>query len=72
MFRPIKKDSSKKVNKINLENSPDSEKFDKNVEDLTKDKKENSYQENELLKYFLFFSDISKKTKYQGKILENQ
>ena len=72
MSRPIKKDSSKKVNKINLENSPDSEKFDKNVEDLTKDKKENSYQENELLKYFLFFSDISKKTKYQGKILENQ
>ena len=70
MSRPIKKDSSKKVNKINLENSPDSEKFDKNVEDLSKYIKENSNQENELLKYFLFFSDISKKTKYQGKILE--
>ncbi len=51
---PVKKDSSKKVNKINLENSPDSEKFDKNVEYLTKYIKQNSNQENELLKFFIF------------------
>ena len=70
-MRNTKKEISKKMNKINLENSPDSEKFEKFLEDLNKFIKESSNNESDLLKYFLFFSDISKKTKYQTKILEN-
>ena len=60
----------RKTKKLNLENSPDCEKFDKSVEELTKYIRDNSTNENELLKLFLFFSDISKKTKYQAKIIE--
>ena len=55
---------------LNLENSPDSEKFGKYVEVLNKYVRENSANENDLLKVFTFFDDISKKAKYQNKILE--
>ena len=61
---------SRKQKKINLEISPDSDKFDKCVEDLGKYIRENSTNENELLRMFVFFNDLSKKTKYQSKILE--
>ena len=60
----------RKNKKLNLENSPDNEKFDKSVEELTKYIVENSTNENELLKMFVFFTDISKKSKYQTKIIE--
>ena len=60
----------RKNKKLNLENSPDSEKFDKSVEELAKYIRDNSTNENELLKMFVFFTDISKKTKYQLKIIE--
>ena len=55
---------------LNLENSPDSEKFGKYVETLNKYARENISNENELLKIFTFFTDISRKIKYQNKILE--
>ena len=71
IYVPTDKDkATKKTNKVNLENSPDSEKFEKCVDDLTKYIRDNSSQEGELLKLFLFFSDISKKTKYQNKIVD--
>ena len=60
----------RKSKKLNLENSPDHEKFEKSVEELTKYIYENSTNENELLKMFVFFTDISKKSKYQTKIIE--
>ena len=72
IFSSDKDNQGKKVNKINLENSPDSEKFDKCVDDLSKYIRDNLTQESELLKYYRFFSDISKKSKYQNKILETQ
>ena len=62
--------NTRKNKKLNLENSPDSEKFDKSIEELTKYIRDNSTNENELLKMFVFFTDISKKTKYQTKIIE--
>ena len=62
--------ANRKNKKLNLENSPDSEKFDKSVEELSKYIRENSTNENELLKMFVFFTEISKKTKYQSKIIE--
>ena len=62
--------NTRKNKKLNLENSPDSEKFDKSVEELTKYIRENSTNENDLLKMFIFFTDISKKSKYQSKIIE--
>ena len=64
--------NSRKNKKLNLENSPDSEKFDKCVEELSKYIRENSTNENELQKMFIFFTDISKKSKYQSKIIETQ
>ena len=70
IFSSDKDKQNKKVNKINLENSPDSEKFEKCVDDLSKYVRENLTQESELLKYYRFFSDISRKSKYQNKILE--
>ena len=42
--------NTRKNKKLNLENSPDSEKFDKSVEELTKYIRENSTNENDLLK----------------------
>ena len=60
----------RKNKKLNLENSPDSEKFDKSIEELAKYIRDNSTNENELLKMFVFFTDISKKTKYQSKIID--
>ena len=60
----------RKNKKLNMDNSPDSEKFDKSVEELTKYIRDNSTNENELLKIFVFFTDVSKKTKYQLKIIE--
>ena len=61
---------NRKNKKLNLENSPDSEKFDKSVEELSKYIRENSTNENELFKMFVFFTDLSKKSKYQSKIIE--
>ena len=62
----------RKNKKLNMDNSPDSEKFDKSVEELTKYIRDNSTNENELLKIFVFFTDVSKKTKYQLKIMKPQ
>ena len=50
--------------KATLENSPDSEKFDKCIKELNQYLRENNKNENELIKIFTFFSDISKKSKY--------
>ena len=61
---------NRKNKKLNLENSPDSEKFDKLVEELSKYIRDNSTNENELFKMFVFFTDLSKKSKYQSKIIE--
>ena len=63
---PIPRRSKKPV----LENSPDSEKFDKCIKELNKYLRENSKNENSLIKIFSFFSDISKKSKYQIRILD--
>ena len=56
--------------KVALENSPDSEKFDKCIKELNQYLRENNKNENELIKIFSFFRDISKKSKYQIRILE--
>ena len=53
-----------------LENSPDSEKFDKCIKELNQYIRENNKNENELIKIFSFFRDISKKSKYQIRILD--
>ena len=53
-----------------LENSPDSEKFDKCIKELNQYLRENNKNENELIKILSFFRDISKKSKYQIRILE--
>ena len=45
-------------------------KFDKFVEELTQYISENSTNESKLLKMFVFFTDISKKSKYQTIIIE--
>ena len=52
---------NRKNKKLNLENSPDSEKFDKLVEELSKYIRDNSTNENELFKMFVFFTDLSKR-----------
>ena len=56
--------------KATLENSPDSEKFDKCIKELNQILRENNKNENERKKYFPFFHDISKKSKYQIRILD--
>ena len=56
--------------KATLENSPDSEKFDKCIKELNQILRENNKNENELIKIFSFFRDISKKSKYQIRILD--
>ena len=56
--------------KATLENSPDSEKFDKCIKELNQYIRENNKNENELIKIFSFFCDISKKSKYQIRILD--
>ena len=56
--------------KAALENSPDSEKFDKCIKELNQYIRDNNKNENELIKIFQFFRDISKKSKYQIRILE--
>ena len=60
----------RKNKKPTLENSPDSEKFDKCVKELNQYIRDNKKNENDLIKIFNFFSDISKKSKYQIRILE--
>ncbi len=54
----------RKNKKLNLENSPDNEKFDKSVEELTKYIYENSTNENELLKMFFILRIFQKKSKH--------
>ena len=56
--------------KVALENSPDGEKFDKCIKELNQYLRENNKNENELIKIFAFFREISKKSKYQIRILE--
>ena len=60
----------RKSKKATLENSPDSEKFDKCVKELNQYIRDNKKNENDLIKIFNFFQDISKKSKYQIRILE--
>ena len=63
---PLPRRSKKPV----LENSPDSEKFEKCLKELNKYLRENNKNENSIIKIFSFFGDISKKSKYQIRILD--
>lgn len=71
IYLPNDKDKPSKKSKVNLENSPDSEKFEKCLDDLTKYVRDGINNETEFQKLFMFFSDISKKTKYQTKIVDS-
>ena len=71
IYLPNDKDKPSKKSKVNLENSPDSEKFEKCLDDLTKYVRDGINNETEFQKSFMFFSDISKKTKYQTKIVDS-
>ena len=57
----------RKNKKLNLENSPDNKKFDKSVEELTKYIYENSTNETELLKMFVFLQIFPKKVHIKQK-----
>ena len=58
IYLPNDKDKPSKKSKVNLENSPDSEKFEKCLDDLTKYVRDGINNETEFQKLFMFFSDI--------------
>ena len=66
---PEQHEKEHKSKKFNPENSPDNEKFDKSIEEFIQYIHDKRLDDAEIYKLLLFFTEISKKNKYQSKIL---